>query len=84
MVGMKVGLNQMSGGIKLKILSSVPSLCQLLVIRLGIHASNVRTQSFFDKTAVMKHICQNGFMLDYETWVFHGEQYNAVVAEEDG
>jgi hypothetical protein len=29
-----------------------------------------------------KHIVQNGFTIDYETWVFHGEKYTAVTAEE--
>jgi hypothetical protein len=32
---------------------------------------------------VTKHICRNGFAPDYETWAFHGEQYNAVTAEEE-
>jgi uncharacterized protein YfeS len=30
-----------------------------------------------------KHICQNGFAPEYETWVLHDEKYNAVVAEEE-
>jgi hypothetical protein len=38
---------------------------------------------FVDKLNETKHICQNGFTPDYETWAFHGEQYNAVAAEEE-
>jgi hypothetical protein len=37
MVGIKVGLTQMSGGIRLIILSSVPSICRESVIRSGVH-----------------------------------------------
>jgi hypothetical protein len=36
----------------------------------------------FDKVILMKPLIQNGFTADYETWVFHGEKYTAVVAEE--
>jgi hypothetical protein len=49
MVGIKVRLTQMSGGIRLNILSSVPSFCQVLGIRSGVHASNVRMQSFLTR-----------------------------------
>jgi hypothetical protein len=28
-----------------------------------------------------KHLVQNGFTTDYETWVFHGEKYTTVIAE---
>jgi hypothetical protein len=50
MVGINVGLTHMSSGIRLKILSSVPSFCRVLVIRSGVHASNVRTQSFWTRS----------------------------------
>jgi hypothetical protein len=30
----------------------------------------------------MKHLVKNGFTADYEMWVFHGEKYTAVAAEE--
>jgi hypothetical protein len=36
----------------------------------------------FDKVILTKHLARNGFTSDYETWVFHGEKYNAVAAEE--
>jgi hypothetical protein len=36
----------------------------------------------FDKVILMKHLVKNGFAADYETWVFHGEKYTAVTAEE--
>jgi hypothetical protein len=29
-----------------------------------------------------KHLVKNGFTAEYETWVFHGEKYTIVVAEE--
>jgi hypothetical protein len=70
MVGIKVGLTQMSGGIRLIILSSVPSICRVSVIRSGVHTSEHKV---FDKIVVTKHICRNGFMSDYEMWVFHGK-----------
>ena len=38
----------------------------------------------FDKVTVSKHLCRNGFAPHYETWVFHGEEYTAVAAEEEG
>jgi hypothetical protein len=38
----------------------------------------------FDKVILTKHIVQNGFAADYETWVFHGEKYTAVATEESG
>jgi hypothetical protein len=50
MVGINVGLTHMSSGIRLKILSNVPSFCRVLVIRSGVHASNVRTQSFWTRS----------------------------------
>jgi hypothetical protein len=34
----------------------------------------------FDKVILIKHLVQNGFTTDYETWVFHDEKYTAVVA----
>jgi hypothetical protein len=48
MVGINVGLTHMSSGIRLKIF--VPSFCRVLVIRSGVHASNVRTQSFWTRS----------------------------------
>jgi hypothetical protein len=38
----------------------------------------------FDKVILTKHIVQNGFAADYETWVFHGEKYTTVATEESG
>jgi hypothetical protein len=38
----------------------------------------------FDKIILIKYLDQNGFASDYETLVFHGEKYTAVVAEEYG
>jgi hypothetical protein len=35
-----------------------------------------------DKFILMKHLIKNGFPIDYETWVFHGEKYTTVAAEE--
>jgi hypothetical protein len=35
-----------------------------------------------DKVILTKHIIKNGFTIDYETWVFHGEKCIVVVAEE--
>jgi hypothetical protein len=36
----------------------------------------------FDKVILIKHLVQNGFTSDYETWVFHGEKYNVVASKE--
>ncbi len=36
----------------------------------------------FDKVILTKHLVWNDFTVDYETWVFHGEKYTAVAAEE--
>jgi hypothetical protein len=36
----------------------------------------------FDKVILTKHLVQNGFTVDYETWVFHGEKYIVVTVEE--
>jgi hypothetical protein len=36
----------------------------------------------FDKVILTKHLVQNGFTTDYETWMFHGEKYTAVAAKE--
>jgi hypothetical protein len=36
----------------------------------------------FDKVVLMKHLVKYGFTTDYETWVFHGEKYTAIVVEE--
>jgi hypothetical protein len=38
----------------------------------------------FDKVILTKHLAQNGFTLDYEMCVFHGEKYTAVAAEGSG
>jgi hypothetical protein len=36
----------------------------------------------FDKVILTKHLVQNGFTVNYETWVFNGEKYTAVATEE--
>jgi hypothetical protein len=36
----------------------------------------------FDKVILTKHLVRNGFTIDYETWVFHGEKYTIVAAKE--
>jgi hypothetical protein len=36
----------------------------------------------FDKVILTKHLVRNGFITDYETWVFHGERYTVVAVEE--
>jgi hypothetical protein len=36
----------------------------------------------FDKVILTKHLVKYGFTADYEMWVFHGEKYTAVAAEE--
>jgi hypothetical protein len=36
----------------------------------------------FDKVILIKHLVINGFTVNYEVWVFHGEKYIAVTAEE--
>jgi hypothetical protein len=38
----------------------------------------------FDKVILIKHLVQNGFTSDYETWVFHSEKYTAVAVEGPG
>jgi hypothetical protein len=44
-----------------------------------VNCQNVRC---FNKVILTKHLVKYGFTTDYETWVFHGEKYTAVVAEE--
>jgi hypothetical protein len=44
-----------------------------------VKCQNVRC---FDKVIWTKHLDWNGFMADYETWVFHIEKYTAVTTEE--
>jgi hypothetical protein len=44
-----------------------------------VKCQNVRC---FDKVLLTKHLVQNGFTVDYETWVFHSEKYTAVTVEE--
>jgi hypothetical protein len=44
-----------------------------------VKCQNVRC---FDKVILTKQLVQNGFTVDYETWVFHGEKYTVVAAEE--
>jgi hypothetical protein len=44
-----------------------------------VKCQNVRC---FDKVILTKQLVQNGFTVDYETWVFHGEKYTIVAAEE--
>jgi hypothetical protein len=29
---------------------------------------------------VSKRLCQNGFMVDYATWMFHSDKYTKIVA----
>jgi hypothetical protein len=53
MVGIKVGLTQRSGGIRLKILSSIG--------RISCLCDKCQNVMFFDKLTVTKHICQNDF-----------------------
>jgi hypothetical protein len=45
----------------------------------SIKCQNVRCA---DKVVLMKHLIKNGFTTDYQTWVFHGEKYTAVAADE--
>jgi hypothetical protein len=35
-----------------------------------------------NRVILMKYLIKNGFTIDYETWVFHGEKYTAVAVEE--
>jgi hypothetical protein len=44
-----------------------------------VKCQNVRC---FDKVILTKHLIQNGFTVDYETWVFQGKKYTAVAVEE--
>jgi hypothetical protein len=44
-----------------------------------VKCQNVRC---VDKVILMKHLINYGFTTDYETWVFHGEKYTIVAAEE--
>jgi hypothetical protein len=36
----------------------------------------------FDKVILIKHLVPNGFIADYEMWVFHGKKYTSVATEE--
>jgi hypothetical protein len=36
----------------------------------------------FDKVILTKHLVQNDVASNYKTWVFHGEKYTIVIAEE--
>jgi hypothetical protein len=36
-----------------------------------------------DKFTVSKHLCQNGFVADYETWGFHEEKYTRLIIEDE-
>jgi hypothetical protein len=49
-----------------------------------IRCSCVKCQNTrcFDKVILTKHLDQNRFASDYETWVFYGEKYTIVAAEE--
>jgi hypothetical protein len=40
--------------------------------------------SCFDKVILTKHLAQNGFALDSETWVLHSEKYTVVAVEQSG
>jgi hypothetical protein len=55
-----------------------------LVITEKIRCLCVKCQNArcFDKVILTKHLVQNGFTTDYETWVFHGQKYTAIAAEE--
>jgi hypothetical protein len=55
-----------------------------LVTTEKIRCSCVKCQNTrcFDNVLLTKHLVQNSFTPDYETWVFHSEKYTAVVAEE--
>jgi hypothetical protein len=44
-----------------------------------VKCQNIRC---FDKVILTKHLVKNGFTVDYETSVFHGEKYAAVAPEE--
>jgi hypothetical protein len=35
-----------------------------------------------DKRTIAIHLCENGFVLGYEVWSFHGESGTRVVAED--
>jgi hypothetical protein len=35
-----------------------------------------------DKIILTKHLVQNDFIADYETWVFHDEKYTVITVEE--
>jgi hydroxymethylglutaryl-CoA reductase len=41
----------------------------------------IRTEEA-DKVILMNHLIKNGFVIDYKMWVFHGEKYTIVAAEE--
>jgi hypothetical protein len=45
----------------------------------SVKCQNVRCA---DKVVLMKHLIKNGFAIDYQMWVFHGEKYTTVAAEE--
>jgi hypothetical protein len=55
-----------------------------LVITEKIRCPCVKCQNVrcFDKVILIKHLVKYGFTTDYEMWVFHGEKYTAVAAEE--
>jgi hypothetical protein len=67
MVQREVGHTQMSGGIR----AITRGPC--------VKCQNARC---FDKVILTKHLVRNGFTSNYEMWVFHGEKYAAVAAEE--
>jgi hypothetical protein len=41
----------------------------------------IRTEEA-DKVILMNHLIKIGFVIDYKMWVFHGEKYTIVAAEE--
>jgi hypothetical protein len=43
-----------------------------------VKCQNVR---YFEKLTLIKHLVRNGFMIDYEMWVFHDKKYTAVATE---
>jgi hypothetical protein len=44
-----------------------------------VKCQNVRC---FDNVILIKHLVQNGFTANYETWMFHGEKYTVVAPKE--
>jgi hypothetical protein len=80
MVEREMGHTQMSGGKNSDFIEHAFFLATTKKIRCPcVKCQNTRC---FDKVILTKHLVRNGFTIDYETWVFHGEKYIAVAAEE--